>query len=341
MSGRTSTWIKVAIPVIIGLAVAILLFREDFNTDALRQVEFDTRAWTGVLLALVCVALRETGMGWRFRILSGDRLSWSASMRVTMLCEFTSCITPTSVGGSAASAIFMTRNGLTAGRSTAVMLTTLFLDELFITIVVPLTFILIPYTELFGFDNASSLAHDFQVSFWIVYGILAAWCIVLWLGLFISPRSIRTILVRIFSLPLLRRRHQEVSMAGDDIVLTARELRHCSISTWAKAFGATVLSWMARFLTVNAILWGFASGSDQLLALGRQIAVWVLLMFTPTPGGSGLSEWIFTEYYGDMVSSATIIMVLALLWRLLTYYLYLIAGILLLPSLSKKRNKII
>ncbi len=339
MSPHAKTWIKIAIPVIIGVAVAILLFHNDFNAETLRMVDFDSRAWCGIGLALLCVCGREAGMAWRYRTLSGDRLSWKASLRVTMLCEFTSCITPTSVGGSAASAIFMTRNGLTAGRSTAVMLTTLFLDELFITLIVPITFLLIPYRELFGFGN-EALAHDLQLGFWLVYGILAAWSLVLWLGLFVAPSSIKKILVKVFSLPLIRRWKPAIEEAGDDIITTARELRSCPFSIWIKSFGATALSWMSRFLTVNALLWGFVAGADQILALGRQIAVWVLLMFTPTPGGSGMSEWIFTKYYGDIIASATIIMIIALLWRILTYYLYLIIGIPLIPSLSKKHKKI-
>jgi len=335
MISKMKSTIKIAIPVIIGMVVAILLFRDDFNAETLRMVKFDSRAWTGIALALLCVAGRETGMAWRYRTLSGGRLSWKVSLRVTMLCEFTSCVTPTSVGGSAASAIFMARNGLTAGRSTAVMLTTLFLDELFITIIVPLTFLIIPYQDLFGFDN-HSLAHDLQIGFWAVYGILAAWCLLLWAGLFISPGTIKTLLVKTFSLPLIKRWRPTVEAAGDDIVVSAHELRRCDRKTWIQAFGATALSWMSRFLTVNALMWGFVAGTDQLIALGRQIIVWVLLMFTPTPGGSGLSEWIFTKYYGDMISSAATIMVLALLWRLLTYYLYLLVGIPLIPSLSRK-----
>lgn len=339
MSSNAKTWIKIAIPVAIGIAVAILLFHNDFNADALRDVDFDSRAWWGLGLALLCVVGRETGMAWRYRTLSGKRLSWRSSIRVTMLCEFTSCITPTSVGGSAASAIFMTRNGLTAGRSTAIMLTTLFLDELFITLIVPLTFILIPYKKLFGFGN-EPLAHDLQLGFWLVYGILAAWSIVLWIGLFVAPSSIKNLLVKFFSLPIIKRWKPSVEEAGDDIITTARELRSCSFRIWLKSFGATALSWLSRFLTVNALLWGFAAGADQILALGRQIAVWVLLMFTPTPGGSGMSEWIFTKYYGDIITSAATIMIIALLWRILTYYLYLIIGITLIPSLSKKHKKI-
>lgn len=338
MKDGAKTAVKIVIPIIIGVTVALLLFRNDFNADTLRQVDFDSRAWTGIALALLCVAGREAGMAWRYRTLSGNRLTWKSSLSVTMLCEFTSCITPTSVGGSAASAIFMTRKGLTAGRSTAVMLTTLFFDELFITLLVPLVFLVIPYQELFGFGKPE-LAHDMQVGFWIVYGLIVAWCAVLWVGLFVAPSSIKVILVKLFSLPLIRRWRPAVEAMGEDITVTACEIYHYDLKIWIKAFAGTALSWMSRFLTVNALVWGFvAGGADQLLALGRQVVVWVLLMFTPTPGGSGLSEWIFTEYYGDIISTAAGIMVIALIWRMLTYYLYLFAGIFFIPSLTNKKQ---
>lgn len=341
MTPGAKTAVRIAIPIVIGVTVAILLFRNDLNVDTLRSVDFDGHAWTGLAVALLCVIAREAGMAWRYRTVSGDRLSWKSSVSVTMLCEFTSCITPTSVGGSAASAIFMTRKGLTAGRSTAVMLTTIFLDELFITLFVPVVFLVIPYRELFGFGKPE-LAHDMQVGFWIVYGLIAAWCAVLWIGLFRAPSSIKKILLTLFSLPIIRRWKPAVENMGNDITTTSRELSHCDIKFWFKAFSATALSWMARFLTVNAILWGLTAGGagHQLLALGRQAVVWVLLMFTPTPGGSGLSEWIFTEYYGDIIATAAGIMVTALVWRLLTYYLYLFAGIFFFPSLTHKRDKI-
>ncbi len=90
---------------------------------------------------------------------------------------------------------------------------------------------------------------------------------------------------------------------------------------------------------VNAIFLGFAPWSDQLLVFCRQFVVWTLLSVSPTPGGSGVSEWLFTTYYGDMLGSAGIALIIAIIWRLASYYLYLFTGAVLVPAWIKKRNK--
>ena len=60
--------------------------------------------------------------------------------------------------------------------------------------------------------------------------------------------------------------------------------------------------------------------------------IWVVLMVSPTPGGSGLSEWLFSNYYGDLVSTAGIALIMAILWRLITYYLYMLIGCIVVPA---------
>ena len=72
---------------------------------------------------------------------------------------------------------------------------------------------------------------------------------------------------------------------------------------------------------------------------GRQFVVWVVLMVSPTPGESGISEWMFTEYYGDLIGSAGIAVVLALIWRLITYYIYLVLGVILMPGYFSKKQQ--
>ncbi|MDE6328303.1 MAG: flippase-like domain-containing protein, partial [Duncaniella sp.] len=66
--------------------------------------------------------------------------------------------------------------------------------------------------------------------------------------------------------------------------------------------------------------------------LARQFLVWVILMGSPTPGGAGISEWLFTTYYGDLLGGAGMALVIALFWRILSYYVYLIIGCFILPS---------
>ena len=47
----------------------------------------------------------------------------------------------------------------------------------------------------------------------------------------------------------------------------------------------------------------------------------------PYTGGSGLSEWLFSEYYGDIVPTAGMALMLAIMWRIISYYLYLGIGV--------------
>lgn len=106
---------------------------------------------------------------------------------------------------------------------------------------------------------------------------------------------------------------------------------------WLKVMGATVLSWFSRYFVVNALFWAFIPGSSQILVFARQFVVWVVLMVSPTPGGSGISEWLFANYYGDIIGNIGIAAVMALIWRLFSYYIYIIIGIALLPAYFGER----
>ena len=74
------------------------------------------------------------------------------------------------------------------------------------------------------------------------------------------------------------------------------------------------------------------------MVVGRQFVVWVVLMVSPTPGGSGVSEWLFSNYYGDLIGNTSLALLLAIVWRLFSYYVYLIAGAFLVPRYFKKRS---
>ncbi len=62
-------------------------------------------------------------------------------------------------------------------------------------------------------------------------------------------------------------------------------------------------------------------------------------MVSPTPGGSGISEWLFANYYGDLIGTVGIAAVMALIWRLFSYYIYLIIGMALLPAYFGERGR--
>lgn len=334
---RTKLTLNVLIPVAIGIAVVVWLFGREFDINAVKDIKFTPTVAVGLALALVALFGRDFGLAWRFRALSDFRLSWKSTAKVTMLCEFTSAVTPTSVGGSAVSMIFMQREGITLGRATTITLTTLMLDEGFFMVFIPLIFLLITPEELFGFTDGAT-AHDLQVLFWIVYGVLCIITIILYIGIFRSPKTISNILLKIFSLPIIRRWKTQVEELGNNMIEASKELKGKSLRWWMAPVGATIISWISRFAVVNALMFAFIPEADQITVLFRQFIVWALLTFSPTPGGSGVSEMLFKTYYSDIVSGP-VMMILAITWRIFTYYVYLFIGICMIPSLFKKKRK--
>lgn len=331
-------WWKIALPVLIGLGVVIWLFNSEFNAESISEIRFTPRVWACIGLALLAVVGRDGGMAWRFRVLTDGELPWKRAVNVTMMCEFTSALTPSSVGGSALSMFFLGREGIKMGRATTLTMTILFLDELFFVISTPIVFLLIPYEELFGF-GPKDFVEGVKIAFWIFYALIVLWTVVLFVGIILRPSWIRSLIVKLFSFRLFRRWKDGASEFGDNMVATSLSIRERSLGWWMRGFAATALSWISRYLVINALILGFVAGAPQAVVFCRQIVIWTLLMFSPTPGGSGVSEWLFREYYGDIISVGSIVMILALLWRLLTYYLYLAVGVILLPSFIRKKKK--
>ena len=81
----------------------------------------------------------------------------------------------------------------------------------------------------------------------------------------------------------------------------------------------------------------FVPVHNHLLVFGRQLILWVVMSISPTPGGSGVSEYAFKEYYSDFFSSNSTIIFITLIWRLISYYLYLFLGVLLIPNWIKRK----
>jgi len=327
---------KMIWPVLIGLSVVGFMFYQNFDIKAFDVVHFTWHAVFWLIIAFVLMAFRDIGYIIRIRILTDNDFSWRQAIRVIFLWEFTSAITPSAVGGTGLAVIFVNKEGISVGRSTAVVMATSFLDELYFIIMFPLMILLISKSELF--PEASQTATELYWAAVIGYSIKLAYIIVLSYGLFKNPRAIKRLLINLFKLRFLRKWRYNAAKAGNEIMQSSAELIKKPFSFWVKAFGATFFSWTARYLVVNAMFLAFFVVHDHLLLYARQLVMWIIMLVSPTPGGSGFSEWVFTEYLGDFLPDiAGIVVVMATLWRLITYYPYLIIGALITPKWIKEK----
>lgn len=330
-----SLW-KVLLPVAIGLGVVALMFMHDARKEnlqaALDSIQITPWSIFCVFLAILCMAGRDFGLIWRFRELTDNKLSWKQAWEVDMLCEFTNCVTPSAVGGSSLGPVYLNSEGIEFGKATTLMLTTLFMDELFFVISCPIVVAVTPSDQIFQATGAA-FSHGIKLTFWVIYGIITLWTFILFLGILWKPMWIQKTLDRIASWHWLHRWSDSIRGLGQNMIATSRELKSKSFWFWLRVFIGTALAWTARYFVVNALFLGFLPGTDryQWDILARQFVIWVVLMISPTPGGSGLSEWLFSNYYGDLVSTAGIALIMAVFWRLITYYLYMLIGCFVIP----------
>lgn len=333
-----STLLRAVVPALIGAGVVLWLFLDDFNPQAWDALQFNSRTVVALLLALLFVAGRDFGLTWRFRTICDGSLSWRRALRVDIMCAFTSAITPSAVGGSALAVFYLNREGISVGRATTLTLTTLLLDEMFFVVFCPLLVLILPIDELFGTGHQALLMDSIEVVFWLVYAGIVIWTAILFIGIIAKPQWLENIIVKLFSLRWLRRWQKGAQEMMDNMKNTSSWVKKQSRRWWLEVFGATTLSWFSRYFVVNALFWGFVPAASGLLVFGRQFVVWVVLMISPTPGGSGVSEWLFTNYYGDLIGSLSVALVIAMVWRLLSYYIYLFTGACMAPSYFRKKK---
>jgi uncharacterized protein (TIRG00374 family) len=307
-------------------------FRQITAREALRTIDWTWHTTAWLALALLATAFRDLGYIYRIRVLTDGHLTWRSGFDVVMLWEFASALTPSVVGGSGIAMFIIDREGIPLGRSTAVVLVTALMDELFYVMMVPVLFIAVGTEALFP----SELDNTFRglpvmTVFWIGYVFILAMVGTVLYAIFFRPRAFRYVLLQVFRLRFLRRWRPMVIKVGNDIEIASEEFRDKPFSYWGRAFGATCFSWASRFLVINLLASAFFPVTDQLLLYARQLVMWVILLISPTPGSSGVAEIAFSGFFKDLLPATGLIGVLAILWRILSYYLYLFVGVIVLP----------
>jgi uncharacterized protein (TIRG00374 family) len=336
---------KIIIPIILGLAVVAWFISREINSDILSKLHFTWKSVFWLIIAWLCMIGRDLGYMIRIRVLSENNLKWIQAFRVIMLWEFTSAITPSTVGGTAVAVVFIHKEGISVGRSTSIVLATSFLDELYFVIMFPLILLIVGGDILFTTSlqgTGIALLNNLMIVTIIGYTIILAWVLLVGYGLFVDPDKIRKILIYIFRLPLLRRWKESAVRAGDDIVSSSQELKRQPFSFWLKAGTATFLSWTSRYWVINAILVAFYAVSDHLLIFARQLVTWIMMIISPTPGGSGFAELILSRYITDAIPAdpaymGGIALAVAIIWRIITYYPYLIIGASIVPGWIQRK----
>ncbi len=337
IASQISPW-KMIWPISIGLGVVAYLLYNNFDVKAFEVVQFTWNSFFWLFVAVLLMLFRDIGYVIRIRILTDNEFSWIQAIRVILLWEFTSAITPSAVGGTGLAVIYVNKEGISIGKSTAVVMATSFLDELYFILMFPLLLLFIDVDRLFTVSGIESYSQEFLILAVVGYSVKLLYTLFISYGLFKNPRMIKKLLFNVFSIRFLKKWRYSATQAGNEIMDSSKELKKKPFSFWIKAFAATAFSWTSRYWVVNAIFVAFFVINDHALLYARQLVMWIMMLVSPTPGGSGFTEFVFTEYLGDFLPQvAGIVVLMATLWRLITYYPYLIIGAIIGPAWVKKK----
>lgn len=303
---------------------------------------FGTYSFVCIFIAILFECNREFMYMLRLRLLSDKKLSWKKCFQIIMLWEFSSTVTPTSIGGSAVALFIIPLEGMGAGRSTAIVMLATLMDELFYIIITPLVILLIGSNIAFATSfRFSILGINFSETnvFIIGYSFMVLLTLFILLAVFVWPRRFGNLLKRMGKKKIFNRWEHKFVKLSEDILVSSKEFKDKKFIYWLKVYGATVFSWSSRFLVLNFVLMAFNTNIsgvwDNLVIYCRQLVMWIVLCISPTPGSSGVAEFAFPLFLKEFLPEG-LHGVLALLWRLFTYYPYIIVGLLVLPYFTRR-----
>lgn len=270
----------------------------------------------GLFIAVAVSFLRLWFAAAKIRYLSENQLSWLASFRVMLSWDFTSSITPSTIGGAPMATYALTKEKFSLGQSTAIILYSVLLDQLWFALAVPILVIAGFFFEVVP-NNIGMVGHASMI---LLYAGLLSYAGLMAYGVLKNPNAIKKVVNFLFKLPFLRRWKDNVNKETNNLVEYSHELRKKPNSFLLKAFFLSTMSWLARVALPTIVVLSLLP-ADVILSVLRSLAMNLAFLIMPTPGGSGGVEGLFAIFQGPLMERKAFIGLAVFVWRIISYYI--------------------
>ena len=315
-------WLPAAIS--IGFVIYKILSDDQFTPERL-QLIFDARTLP-VIMAFVVMLIKEVAYVYRIRTITNEELSWVSSIYVIILWEFASAVTPSVVGGTAVAVFILLKEKISLGKSLAYVMLTAILDNMFFVLAAPLALIFL------GEDIFPTSTTGSRIIFVTSYALIAVYTTIMSLALFWRPRLFKWLLLKITSIKWLRKWRYAAYQHGNEVMWASSLIKGKEASYWIKISVATIVAWVARYSILNFLVAAYTKGLslyDHMIIFGKHLILWIVMLISPTPGSTGTAEHFFMKFFNEYLFEFTL--GAALLWRIVSFYPYLIVGAFALP----------
>jgi glycosyltransferase 2 family protein len=323
---------RLLVPVALSLAVLAIVLLATFERDTLEQM---AQLNLGILaLAVGMVGLRILASGVRLTYIAHGHLSPMGGIRGAVAWDFMSAVTPSAMGGAPLAAYFVARdNRIPVGDATALFLFSMLTDQVWFAVSIPLVLLAASFFDVIpgalGAVGAGTL-----VLFLVV---VMLWAFFFAYATLIRPALFEWAATRVVRIRLLRRfegrvKRELVAMRHRSSALRGQATRFYVIS-----FLLAVFIWLTRYATVVLVVLAVYPAFDVVTGFLRTAAMLLTGLIVPTPGGSGGIEGLYVLFLAPLMPSAVVGTTL-LVWRLLTYHLFIAAGLAVIVQHINRRK---
>ncbi len=270
----------------------------------------------GLFIALAVSFMRLWFSAAKIRYLSEKQLGWMASFRVMLCWDFASSVTPSTVGGAPLATYAMTKEGYRLGKSTAIVLYGVLLDQLWFALAVPILLI----AGLFYPIIPQNIGMIGQVSMLLLYAGILTYAGLMFYGVMKNPAAIKKVVNFVFKLPLLRRWQDKITEETENLEEYSEQLSKKSNKFLLKAFFLSTMSWICRIALPTIVILSLVP-ANVILSFLRSLAMNLAFLIVPTPGGSGGVEALFAVFQGPLMERKGFIGLAVFLWRIISYYI--------------------
>lgn len=292
--------------------------------------------WSWLALAVVMVVIYWLLESTCMQIFSRDmfpKFKFKNTFICTVIGQYFNCITPLSSGGQPFQAYYYNRFGMPLSKSLPMLLCRFVTYQ--ITTSAFCALVLILRLSYFVEDNPA-------LTTLVVIGFVGG------LGLLTALLAIafwRSGILKLVSVvyKLLAKLHI-VKDPDEKIANTTKTVDDCYTEMhylfkrpklFAQSIAVTLVQLFEYFAISYVIMCGLGCDGDFLTVISCQAFVYMISSFVPTPGAMGAAETSYALFFGTIYPSASFVALSTFIWRFLTFYFPIVAGMLITLAVNR------
>lgn len=312
------------------LLLGIGIFAYSLRDTNLQEISADlaTMNWGWFMVALLCICLYLFFEGVTVKIFMANRyphFTWKDALRLPLIEQLFNGITPFSTGGQPAQLVAMLQSGVDGGIASSVLLMkfVVFQSMIVVNFVISL---------LIGFHYIEEKLH--VLSLLVIFGfvihlsvIVALLMVMYWYNF---TKRLMNVVIKPVQWFVQEQRYQEIKDSLNEKVDSFYQESIKMKSEYgklAKVAVVTILQLMAYYIIPYFILLALnVHGVSLIMAMSLHTLIFMIISLFPIPGGTGGAEYSFTVLFTSFTASHSKLVLAMLLWRILTYYFGMFAG---------------